>query len=249
MMTNMTSRRLGCLIVLMAPLAPHAGRRAGAIRPGASISAPAAPDSDVQGQTKPGLLWRVGHDKPGWGPPKGPPCFGTNVYPQVAGQSTELGELKVRPLMGGYGYSWVMGRTTIIADALAGYALTTLKMTPAASDAYAARIGAGSVSAHASNTFVAKPEVCFWYDVNKKVGLNVTAGYIVARPNVTVSSTAGDDRRRVHADVFVVTVGAVYSILLSNRPNRAAISPLGSRRATLRHRRTAAHPDRFPARR
>ena len=59
---------------------------------------------------------------------------------------------------------------------------------------------------------MAKPEVCFWYDVNKKVGLNVTAGYIVARPNVTVSSTAGDDRRRVRADVFVVTVGAVYSI-------------------------------------
>jgi hypothetical protein len=206
-------RLLGWVVVLVALVAPRAHAQSeGRFALGVNITAPAPTDSNVRGEIQPGVLWRIGHDKPGWGWQMGLTWFATNADRLVGSRSTELGELKVRPLMGGYGYSWVRGRTTIIADGLAGYAFNTLKMTPSGSDVYGARIGAGSVTAKASNILVAKPEVCFWYDVNKKVGLNVTAGYIVARPNVTVSSTAGDDRRRVHADVFVLTVGAVYSI-------------------------------------
>ena len=213
MMMHMKYGRLGRLVVLMALVAPAARAQSeGRFALGASITAPAPTDSDVRGESQPGLLWRIGHDTPGWGWQMGLTWFATNADRQVGSGSLDLGEIKVRPFMAGYGYSWVMGRTTIIADGLAGYALTSITMTPAESDAYGARIGAGSVAANVSNAFVAKPEVSFWYDASKKVGLNVTAGYIVARPNVTVSSTAGQDRRRVHADVFVVTVGAVYSI-------------------------------------
>jgi hypothetical protein len=51
-----------------------------------------------------------------------------------------------------------------------------------------------------------------WYDVNKKIGLTMNAGYIAARPHVTVHSSLGDDRRRVRADQFILNVGMVFSI-------------------------------------
>jgi hypothetical protein len=56
------------------------------------------------------------------------------------------------------------------------------------------------------------PEVSAWYNVNEKIGLKVSSGYVVARPNVTVSSTAGLDKRRVRADNVTFKVGLVYSI-------------------------------------
>ena len=78
--------------------------------------------------------------------------------------------------------------------------------------AVAGRSGARSVSADVSNTLVAKPEVGVWIDLNRKVGLHLNAGYMIARPSMTVSSSLGDDVRRLRADMFIITVGAVYSI-------------------------------------
>jgi hypothetical protein len=40
----------------------------------------------------------------------------------------------------------------------------------------------------------------------------VNAGYMVARPHVTISSTLGTDRRRARADQFMLNVGMVYSV-------------------------------------
>ena len=78
-------------------------------------------------------------------------------------------------------------------------------------DAYG-RVGSRSVSADASNTFVLKPEVGVWYDINKKFGFNVNAGYMIARPDVTITSSAGSDVRTARADQFILKVGLAYSI-------------------------------------
>ena len=50
------------------------------------------------------------------------------------------------------------------------------------------------------------------YDVSKKIGLHGSVGYMVARPQVTVSSTLGDDKRRVRADMWQLKIGMAYSI-------------------------------------
>jgi hypothetical protein len=160
----------------------------------------------------PALLWRFGHGRPGWGWHWGLSWFSTDLNGAVGGHDTELGELRVRPIMAGYGYTHVIRRATVTADVLAGYAWTKMSLTPAATDAYRDRLGAQSVTADASNTFAAKPEVGVWFDLNKKVGINVSAGYVIARPHVTVRSSLGEDERRVRADMFILHVGAVYSI-------------------------------------
>jgi len=166
----------------------------------------------VHSSKGPGLLWRFGHADTGWGFHWGLNWFSTDVDRPVGGRTTELGELRIRPIMGGYGYTRVIGRTTLTADVLGGYALTNITLAPSASDVYRDRLGALGVSVDARNTLVAKPELGMWFDLNKKVGINVNAGYVVARPSVTVRSTLGQDARRVRADMFVLQVGAVYSI-------------------------------------
>jgi len=73
-------------------------------------------------------------------------------------------------------------------------------------------LGGRSLTVDVSNTFTAKPQVNVWYDLGKKVGLNVSAGYVVARPTLMIRSTLGTEERHLNADMFTVKFGAAYSI-------------------------------------
>ena len=42
--------------------------------------------------------------------------------------------------------------------------------------------------------------------------VKVTAGYVLARPSVTMTSSLGEDRRAINADAFQVGVSFVYKI-------------------------------------
>ena len=193
--------------------APHARAQSeGTIALGGNFTVRLAGDRDVRGHLGPGLLWRFGHGKPGWGFHWGLNWFNADLDRSVGGDNIELGELHIRPVMAGYGYTYEVGRASVTAAVLGGYALGSIEMTPVANDAYRDRLGARAISADASNAFTAKPEIGVWYDINKKIGLNVNAGYIVARPHVTVRSTLGEDRRGIRADQFILKVGMVYSI-------------------------------------
>ena len=161
----------------------------------------------------PRLLWRVGHGHEGWGFHWGLNWYAVDIDRAIGGQATALGELKVRPFMAGYGYTYSMTRRlSITADVLGGYAFGSIGLTPTAIDAYRNRLGAQAATAKSTNTLVLKPEIGSWYDVNNKVGLNVNFGYMMARPDIIVSSTAGADRRKVRADQFIIKAGIVYSI-------------------------------------
>jgi outer membrane protein W len=172
-----------------------------------------APADRAHGANDFGLIWRFGRSHTGWGWAYGLNWFSTDVDQSIGGLSTELGELRVRPFMAGYGYTHVINsRTSIQADVLGGYAFTSFQLIPSASDVYRDRLGARSVGVTAGNTFVAKPEVGVWFDVSRKVGVNVSAGYMVARPTLTVNSSLGSDQQRFQADMFMLWVGAVYKI-------------------------------------
>ena len=57
-----------------------------------------------------------------------------------------------------------------------------------------------------------RPQVSLWRNVSRKVGVNVSAGYMIARPTFTVSTTLGEERQRVRADQFILKIGVVYSV-------------------------------------
>jgi len=172
----------------------------------------ASTEDYAQGQLGPGLLWRFGNGKPGWGFHWGLNWYAVKIERPIGGNVVELGELHVRPIMAGYGYTRIVRRTTVTAAVLGGYAFGSIAVEPRAFDAYRAATGAQSVTGGASNTFALKPEIGAWYDLTRKIGVNVNAGYMIARPDVTMSTSVGIDRRTARADQFILRIGAVYSI-------------------------------------
>jgi len=173
----------------------------------------ASQEDAAHGKFGPGLLWRFGHAREGWGFHWGLKWYAVDIDRPIGGLMTGLGELRVRPFMAGYGYTHAMTRRlAITGDVLGGYAFGSISLAPTAIDAYPRRMGARAIGASASNTFVIRPEVGVWYDLNKRLGLNLNAGYMIARPDVIVDTTAGPDKRTARADQFSLRVGVVYSI-------------------------------------
>ena len=172
-----------------------------------------ASDEDyARGQLGPGLLWRFGTPKPGFGFHWGLNWYAVKLERPIGGAVTELGELHVRPIMAGYGYTRVIKRYVVTAAMLGGYAFGTIKISDPAEAAYRRTLGVPSAEANATNTLVLKPEIGVWYDITRKVFLNVNAGYMMARPDVEIVTAVSTERRKARADQFILKVGVVYSI-------------------------------------
>ncbi|HEY1913247.1 MAG TPA: hypothetical protein VGG73_20140 [Vicinamibacterales bacterium] len=163
-------------------------------------------------QLGPNLLWRFGEGKPGWGFHWGLNWYSVDIERAVGGSVVELGSLHVRPVMAGYGYTYILHHITISADALAGFAFNSIDLDAGAIAAYNDRLGVQRAYSVASNTFVLKPEIGMWHNVNRKIGLNINFGYMFARPEVSVISSTGTETRTARADQFILKGGVVYSI-------------------------------------
>jgi hypothetical protein len=179
---------------------------------GGSYTHRGVPSPSAHGGQGPGIQWRFGHATEGWGWHYGLNWYSTDVDRNIGGHPTHLGEMRVRPFMGGYGYTHVMGPMALTASAIGGYSFTGLDLTREATDAYFDRLGARSVSVHTSGIPVVKPEIELWYDLGKKIGLTANIGYIVARPRMTITTSVGSETERFRADAWSMTAGAVYRI-------------------------------------
>src|SRR5438874_8554134 len=184
------------LLLLAAPTRAQEGNT---MALGVNFTARAADAATAHGSRGIGLSCRLGHSGTGWGWSTGLGWFSADIDQVVGGATAEVGELRVRPFLGGYGYTYSFGRTAISADLLGGYAFVSFQQTPAAADVYRDRLGARAVALHASNTPVLKPQVNLWIDVAKKRGVNLSAGYAVARPRLTIRSSLGEQAKRLHA--------------------------------------------------
>jgi hypothetical protein len=169
----------------------------------------AAQEDYARGQLGPGLLWRFGTSKGGWGFHWGLNWYAVKLERPIGGTAIELGELHIRPVMAGYGYTYLIHRYAITADVLGGYGFGTMNISDLAIAAYQRTLGVPSASASATNTLVLKPEIGVWYDVSKKVYVNMNFGYMMARPDVLIESIAVIDRRKALADQYIFKVGVV----------------------------------------
>ena len=199
---------LGCLLVTGTARAQTNSRFA----LGADVTVRAAPDAQVHGSKGMGILWRIGHGRTGWGLHWGLGWYATDVEQRIGSRTVEFGELHVRPVMAGYGYTHTRGKTSITADVLGGPALVSMTLAPGTNDVYREQIGARSVTTRAALTFVTKPELSIWRDISDKIGLNVGAAFVVARPSLTIESSIGEERRRIRADMLQLRVGLAYAV-------------------------------------
>ena len=180
---------------------------------GMSVTSRLASASDAGGGADLGFELRIGHEEQGWTWQHSFfNWFNSGVHEPIAGRTVALGQLRVRPIMVGYGYTWVRGRSAITADLEGGYTVNSFALDAGAVAEYSQRLGATRIDSGATNAFAVKPEIQVWYDLNPRLGLKLTGGYLVARPSVVIASSLGEDVRPVRADAFLITFGLVYSI-------------------------------------
>lgn len=208
-MKGVASILLGLLILLPADVRAQSEGR---IAVGGNVTSKQTPQSGSHGSTGGGVLWRIGHGHDGWGWKYGLNWYSAELQRLIGGQNHEFGELNVRPFMGGYGYTRTIRHAKVSTNLLAGFALTSFSVRDAYAVEYRVQNAGNSLETDVSSAWVLKPEVSAWFDVTRKVGINVSAGYMVARPQLTITSTAGQDRRRLNADVIMIKAGVVYSI-------------------------------------
>ena len=201
-----------CLVLLWMSGAASA-QTAGTFALGLDVGTKVATHDGATGHPNVGVLWRFGHGRDGWGWEYGLSWYSAELEQPIADIApTGFGELHVRPILGGYGYSRRAGRHSVSAKLLGGYAFNSFELHPSFDDTYRQRLGATSVTTDASNGFVLKPELSAWVDLGRKIGLRASAAYMVSRPGVTVTSSLGRDHRHINADVLMLKIGAVYSI-------------------------------------
>ena len=184
----------------------------GRVAVGASMSSKLAAHSDSDGETNVGFLFRLGQGHDGWGWKYGLNWYSTEIERVAGDVRLTFGELHIRPILVGYGYTRTFKQVKVSANLLGGYAFTSFAVRDDFDLQYRTTHTVGSIDTETSNVLILRPEVSAWRDLNEKLGLNVSIGYIVARPDVTVISAAGRDRRGVNADMFTFKVGLVYSI-------------------------------------
>lgn len=207
--------RLAFILLVLTMASPVPAARAqsdGWLAVGGGIVTRISREPEVGGTVGPAFIVRVGRGGTGWGMRYGFDWFSADLERPILGEAQPFGRLRVRPILAGYGYSLQRGISQLSFNIKGGYAFSSFAMQSAYSTAYSSALQTTAVRARASNTFVAKPEVSLWINVSRKVGLNVSTGYMVARPQVTFTSAAGSERRRVTADMLVFQVGAAYSI-------------------------------------
>jgi hypothetical protein len=201
-----------CLIITAVGASDASAQINSRLAVGASVVTRIASSSTAGGGADVGFELRLGHERPGWGPEVSFfSWFDTDVQ-QPPEPRAELGQLRIRPIMAGYGYTWSRGRTTLTADVVGGFAINSFDLDAAAAQEYQTRRGAQNLHTSASNSLVVKPELQVWYDLNDRIGIKLNGGYLVTRPSATITSTLGDDTRQVRADAFLITVGVVYSL-------------------------------------
>jgi hypothetical protein len=197
-------------LVLLLPSAARAQTDA-AIGLGGGIAFYHPTDGEATDSTGFALVYRFG--KPtGWRPAFGLNWFTTGFTAPIGGKQTPLGDLRVRPLMGGYTYGVRHGRLHASAGLVGGYAFNSFEVDDRARLAYQDARRTTLLRISASNSLAARAEVSVWYDVSARVGLQVVAGYIVARPSIAVIDEHARETRRLRADALKLQFGLAYGI-------------------------------------
>ena len=171
------------------------------------------PTSD-QGHTSQGIVvayrWHSFHS--GWGPTVGLDFHSTDFDQTLGGLNAPLGTYRMRAVLAGYGYTQhVGGRFAASANMTGGYSFNNFNVDRNAGPTFAGA-GVSLVGVHVDNSWVLKPCVAAWYDVLSHVGVGVSAAYLVARPEQTITTAAGIQQQQLKTDAFQLSVGVTFGV-------------------------------------
>lgn len=113
-----------------------------------------------------------------------------------------LGVLKLRPLMFGLSWSRTMGRSSVSASAVGGWSFNHVGADPSAAGPFRAIDSSGS--------FVWRPGVSAWHELDDRFGINLFVGGLFARPRVTFASDEAVTETHLKTRALIVRVGLAY---------------------------------------
>lgn len=146
----------------------------------------------------------------GWGPSFGLNWFTGDIDVMVDGVRTTIGEVKVRPIMLGIGYTLDGGRARTTVSLVGGYAFTDARVTAALPEGTTASISI-------TDAWVVRPNLGVTVALTKRLALVGSIGYIYTNPTITANvtrlgRTAGSVSGAYRADYVNITVGTAVSI-------------------------------------
>lgn len=116
-----------------------------------------------------------------------------------------LGRIRVRPIMAGAGYSFRGERASLSLSLVGGYAFNSVVVDEASA-------AGGVLALTADNSLAWRPGASVWVDVNRRIAINFSAGYLLARPRVAFLERGEVVRRTVRADTFLFSTGIAYKL-------------------------------------
>jgi hypothetical protein len=163
---------------------PEMARRVGI---GISVGGISPTDDDVSAGFAAGVTVGLA-PATGFGPSMGLGWYeGDLTLARISGD-VNIGRLRVRPLMGGVGYTWVNGRVATGASINAGISFNSIRLD----DQYRAGFGSDSeVRGDASNSFAARPQLRVEYALARKFGVYSSASYFFTRFDSVLETPTG----------------------------------------------------------
>ena len=181
---------------------PAAARRVGI---GISVGGIFPTDDDVNAGLAAGVTLGLA-PATGLGPTMGLGWYTGDLRVMRFSGSARVGQLRVRPLMGGVGYTWVNGRVATGASINAGISFNSIRVD----DTYHLRFGSGSeVRADASDSFAARPQLRVEYAVTRKMGVYSSASYFFTQLDSVLETPVGRFEDEWDGSSFNIFVGVM----------------------------------------
>ncbi len=115
-----------------------------------------------------------------------------------------LAQIRLRPLMGGVAVRHSGDRVSASVDLVAGVSFNGIQPR--------GPIQVREVPVDVSSSFAWRPGVSVWMDLNGRFALNLSGGYVVTRPRLTMIEDGQVTSRTLRADTLLVHVGLVYKV-------------------------------------
>ncbi len=136
----------------------------------------------------------------------------SDVRTDVEGEVVPLGAITVRPVMAGASYTRQFRRFALTAGIVGGRSFNSIAQTPAQQTIYREAIGAPDAYLTVSDSWVAKPGVTFWCELDNHFGAYASIGYAIVRPTVTTHSAAGQRGETINLSAGVTAFGFTYGV-------------------------------------
>ena len=147
---------------------------------GVNVTHSLTPDKDLGSHWSVSPIIRNTPRRLGWGPSFGLSGYTGDIVAPIDGRKTTVGEIKIRPLMGGISYSIGDGRLRTSFSLVGGYAFSSAKVTAA--------LPAGTTaSIDITDAWVVRPNVGFTYALTRRLALTGSVGYVYTNPTIGIT--------------------------------------------------------------